>query len=757
MTRLGNGTLVAGGMAAALLVASCGGGGGGGGVNSTPAPPSSTTTTPTVPTTPTPPVTTVPSPPTSTADPEYSRSNGAAQANAIAAYTQGDAGQGITAAIIDTGINASDPEFSGRISAASADVAGSRGISDADGHGTSVAAVLGAARNGSGIEGIAYGATLAMFRADTPGSCTAGNFDSCGFSDSTIARGVNDAVAAGAKVINMSLGGSPASAPLQSAIEQAAAHGIITVISAGNDGGAQPDQLAQIASDPNVHGLVIIAGALDASNNIASFSDQAGSYGAYYLGALGVNVRSFDQTGQYFLFSGTSYSAPLIAGAVTLLEEAFPNLTPAQIVHLLYTTADDLGAAGVDTTFGNGALDLTRAFQPQGSTALAGSATPISLASNASLSAPMGDAGQGTLAAVVLDGYHRAYGVNLAGTVHHASPDLKLEPALQGGGWSREQAFGSGIASLSLVGSADPAMTRRAVAGMAASPLGKSSVVALGFGESGAALSARLSGEDAPAFLAAADPVADLGFERSAGQAVALRRLVGRWGIRFSAEHGYALAANTDPNARLGGRWDRHGYDALSIGADRIVGPLHLSLGASELVEAHSVLGAEFGGALGGQGATSWFLDAGADLTPGGGWRLAVRARQGLTRVAPGGAMAGAATLRSAAMSFDVSRDGAFVRGDRLAIRVAQPLRVTGGGLDLSLPVSYDYASGAVGYAVERLGLAPSGHELDAEASYGIGVGGGWFGANLYWRRDPGNIAALPDDVGTALRYRLDF
>ena len=53
--------------------------------------------------------------------------------------------------------------------------------------------------------------------------------------------------------------------------------------------------------------------------------------------------------------------------------------------------------------------------------------------------------------------------------------------------------------------------------------------------------------------------------------------------------------------------------------------------------------------------------------------------------------------------------------------------------------------------------LAPSGREVDIEARYSRPFAGGDLQANLYWRRDPSNIAALPDDRGVALRYALGF
>ena len=63
--------------------------------------------------------------------------------------------------------------------------------------------------------------------------------------------------------------------------------------------------------------------------------------------------------------------------------------------------------------------------------------------------------------------------------------------------------------------------------------------------------------------------------------------------------------------------------------------------------------------------------------------------------------------------------------GSVVALRVVQPLRVAHGGLNLLLPVSYDYGDGAVGYQASVFNLAPTGREVDVEAAYSIGLLGG--------------------------------
>ena len=441
MWGFGRAVLLAGvALPLALGVTACGGGG----VASTPAPVQVANQVPPPPPPPPPP------PGSSFNTAEYQRSVSAALAKAITAYDAGFTGTGIIAGVIDGGIDLHSAEFTGRIHPNSGDFAGSRGLQDEGGHGTAVSSVLLGAKNDSGTHGVAFNATLLVLRTDTPGSCAnAAPDEGCSHNDNAIARGVDRAVAVGARVINISLGGSPANGALRSAIDRATAAGIVIVISAGNEydtdpvGAANPDPLAIIAMESVARGQIIIAGAVDINHQIAAFSNRAGMASSFYLTALGVRVRSIDETGTLFLFNGTSFSAPTIAGAVALLAQAFPTLTGRQIVDLLLRSAADRGAADDDPIYGRGELDLERAFQPQGQTSLAGSAIPVSTTSNGTTSAPMGDAGQFGLGAVILDGYGRAFNADLSHTIGAARIPSSLASGLAND-IRTQMAFGGG-------------------------------------------------------------------------------------------------------------------------------------------------------------------------------------------------------------------------------------------------------------------------------------------------------------------------
>ncbi|WP_375404777.1 S8 family peptidase [uncultured Sphingomonas sp.] len=768
--------------AAALMLGACGGGGGG--PASTPAPPVATpapapaptptpTPTPTPAPAPTPAPTPTPTPPATADTPEYRATVGAVSMNALAAYRRAATGAGVGVAVIDTGVDLQSEEFGGRLSAASRDVAGNASADDEGGHGTAVAFTVAGRRNGVGTHGVAYEATLIALRADRPGSCATEAVDDedsgCRFGTDAIARGVDAARLAGARVINISLGGGDPMPPtLREAVSRATAAGIVIVIAGGNDGTADPDPFSLVALDAGVaRGQVIIAGSVGAGDAISEFSDRAGSGAPAFLSAVGERVRAPDEEGTPFLWSGTSFAAPQISGAVALLAQAFPNLTGAQIVDLLLTTARDAGAAGVDPVYGRGVLDLSRAFQPVGVVSVAGSGAAVSLTGGGTLSAPMGDARASGAGAVILDGFSRAFAVDLADGLKRDTPTPALVRAL-GGGRIRTVGMATDATSVAMtlapVGDRGVQLRRaelapgdaqaaRAVAGSVTQRLGSRASFAFGFGTGGQALGARLSGSAEPAFLIAG--AGGHGFDAGADGAAALRHRFGNLGVTIAAESG-RVSSRRDDDLR-GGRWRQSGYDRVALSLDRQVGPVAATLTGSRLAERDTLLGARMGSALGGPAGTSWFADAGARVDFGGRWTLGGGYCRGWTTARLSG-LEGGGLLRSAAWSADVGAAGLFAPGDGAGLRIAQPLRVASGGLDLVLPTNWSYVERRVdAWTRQSLSLAPTGRELDVEARYALPLGAGTLEGNLFWRRDPGHVARGNDDRGLAVRYGFVF
>ncbi len=743
--------LLAGMVLPLSTLGACGGGESGGSVASTPTPtPVSVTSSATPAPTPTPAVN------YDTA--EYRRSNAAAQAQALTAYNAGATGAGVLVGVIDSGVDATSSEFTGRISPLSADFAGSRGIQDEGGHGTAVSDVLLGARNDTGIHGVAFNATLLALRTDTPGTCASatGGSDGCSHNDNNIAAALDAAVAARARVVNISLGGTPANNRLRAAIDRATAAGTIIVIAAGNEGvtnpvaANNPDMLAQVASDPIARGLVIIAGATDPTGALADFSNRAGNGATSYLAALGSRVRAVDETGTSYLYSGTSFSAPVISGAVALIAQAFPNLTPAQIVALLYRSADDRGATGVDAVYGNGEINLARAFGPIGSLSLPGSAVPVSLSANATLGSAMGDAGKTGVSAVIRDEFGRDFGVDLAPTLARTAIRQTLTNGLAPSGRSLSAAGGRTRFALAIDDSnaARPlqltprdATRARVLAGSVAIAISKDLKLGFGGGRGADGLLPDPLTRGEPAFL-----VTDHSLDRAPLGAFAVRQSFGRIGITLAAESGQMQLWQRGEVGPIADGVRRYAYSQVAAGVDGRAGPVALSATLTRLDERATVLGSRFGAALGGNGAVSWFADVGTSLSPLENWRLGATLRRGWTNL-DANSVRGRSMLLTQALSGTVTRDNLWVAGDSLALRYSEPLRVSGGGLDLL----------GLGSAPQALSLTPSGRERDWEAVYARPLGRGWLTANSYWRRQAGHYATAPDDLGAAVRYSFGF
>ena len=514
--------------------------------------------------------------------------------------------------------------------------------------------------------------------------------------------------------------------------------------------------------------MVIIAGSIGAASSptaLSSFSDKAGSGAQYYLTATGYNDRAPDQTGAQFLWSGTSFAAPTISGAVALLAQAFPNLTGQQIVQILFSSADDLGTKGIDSIYGNGELDIQRAMQPIGTTSVADSKIPVSTTSNGSLPGAAGDAGGASagrhpLGAIILDGYSRAYVLDLAKTLREAPKDHPLTNALRGdvhvNGVSagrvtvsmsiaeRHDIVGSFGANATVIGPEDVRKSRL-IAGEAIARLDKRTAAAFGISEGAKALERRLTHAEAGAFLIAKDAAGDPGFSAVRGSSMAVRHDFGPAAVTFSGETGKVWSDVPTDATGLPYRW-------TDLAVDKSLGRSWLYAGLGRLDEKDTLLGGRMAGPLGGGASSTMFLDLEARHDFGNGIAAGLTARRGWTSFAGG-------KLQTDAFAFDIGKSRLLNSTDYLGFRLAQPLRVESGGFGLMLPTAYSYDTGLATDSWQTYSLSPSGREVDAELSYGSSLwgGNGWLGGNLFARRQPGHIANAPNDYGAAMRFTLGF
>lgn len=260
---------------------------------------------------------------------------------------------GVLVAVLDSGVDPEHPDLIGKVRAGGDFVDGDADPSDEQGHGTAVAGVVAARSNDrTGLAGASWGATILAERVldhDGVGSACAA------------AVGMVDAADAGAKVLNLSLGGpglDRCPSVYTYAVDYAADKGAAVVAATGNDATAEDNP----TNYPAACDGVIAVGASDRSGRRAFFS----SYGPHVdLVAPGQDVLVVHREGAgdygWALGSGTSFAAPLVAGVAALVLARTPGLSPAQLEQRLVTTAKDLGKKGRDDGTGAGLLDAARA------------------------------------------------------------------------------------------------------------------------------------------------------------------------------------------------------------------------------------------------------------------------------------------------------------------------------------------------------------------------------------------------------------
>ncbi len=688
---------------------------------------------------------------------EYRLSNAATAAQAISAYEAGADGSGVTVAVIDSGIDIDNPEFSGRIHSASRDIAGTRGIDDSDGHGTSTAAVLAAARNDRDIHGLAFGATILALRTDTPGSCEGS--EGCQHDDNNLATAIDVATDHGARVINLSLGGGAVNSRFRTAIADATARGVVVVIAAGNDSLADPDAFAMVATDQSAaRGLVLVAGATDAAGAMASYSNRAGIAAEHYIATLGDQVRAFDHTGAPFLFSGTSYATPGVAAAAALLFDAFPNLTPAQVVDLLLHSTDDAGATGVDAVFGRGILNLSRAFQPQGAASVAGSALALSTLGTSETGSTLGASTRLAAALTdiaIIDGYGRAFTADLSASLRPAAPRRWLENALRFD--MRRFVAGDSVARIAMQLTDAipdrPLSAHDTGAGFlsATGVVQPSARLRLGFAtgnSDGLAGQLDLGAQDAPLLAAQRAGLSRAAVTRDA-RAMGIAWQQGRWTLG-------AIASSESIDHGRGRRDGR--LTQVRFAAARHFGPLRFVGQVALADEDNGMFGGNGAGLLAVAGATHRLLGLETAVDLGAGWQLSGQWTGGWTRITPGaGLLAGIDGLTSSGWRVAADKTGLFTPGDRFTLGLAQPLRISRGMARLSVPTGYDYVTRQAVVSQRGVALAPDGREIDLEAGYGLALPWGQLDANFVWRRDPGHIADSHDDLAAALRWSSRF
>jgi len=309
-------------------------------------------------------------------------------------------GQGVTVAVIDSGVNPNVSDLTGSV-ITGPDLTGV-GTPESNPnwgmHGTWMASLIaghGHAGGGSGIMGVAPMARVLSIRVIT-------NSGDPGYAryerqpqarhQRELATAIKYAVSHGVGVISMSLGDGVPSLPVRLALQEALNHNVVILASSGNSGnapGARAQGHAPLSFPADYPGVLSVA-AVGQGGAPAGFSSDNLSV---QIAAPGVQVPAQGQDGGYWLVSGTSPACALAAGVAALIRSAYPALPPDLVREAITTTTSNRPRGGYDDEVGFGTVDAAAALAAAARLSaqrLAGPGSPRTGVSRTGLVAPTG-------------------------------------------------------------------------------------------------------------------------------------------------------------------------------------------------------------------------------------------------------------------------------------------------------------------------------------------------------------------------------
>ena len=598
--------------------------------------------------------------------------------NLSMAQSRGLTGKGVTVAVFDTGLTNGYKFLGNTVGQGYNIYTGGAVTSDGNGHGTFVSSIIAANTQTQpgqmSMYGVASGAKIMPIQVmDSTGAGS--------WTDQQLANGIAFATNKGARVFNNSWGSNimqsqvsvqsvlSQNAKTIAAYETAAARGVVMVFAAGNYGTTSPDYYATLPSiDSKLASTWLVAVATDTNGAIASYSNQCGIAKAYCLAAPGSNVLGMYGT-QLAIGSGTSFSAPMVAGGVALLEQQWPYLTGQQIVSILLRTATKTGIYANSNIYGQGMMNLAAATAPQGTvvvptgTSVSASSVPLSQ-SGLNLPAGFGKISAEGGSMMVLDEYGRAYSVSLSNMVGSPTSTVNLEVQLSRFGADQIVSELPNGSKLGLVDDANS--TVRITVPTAIAGLG--------------------------------NPYLSMGTD---SKMVVSAPWITTWFSTHNSVASYdqSLAGNIAQPSTVG---------ALYRWSDLQIGMVH---------EQNSIYGQQTApGSSMATGADTAFVAYDRNWQLGGGYGLDLSASFGYSRLNGVNQLVSNMSdvaLASGALGF--SKTAVFSDTDQLGLVVSLPNHTVSGNAALNVPVSRDI-DGNIAYQSEKLSLTGSGTETDIQA-----------------------------------------
>lgn len=648
------------------------------------------------------------------------------------AHTAGLTGKGKTVAIVDTGFRLDHREFEGKTMK-------TFGTIPTLDHGTHVAGLIAAKRDGKGMMGVAPDADLHLASLDRDQDSrldidhvTAATLDAASLG--AVAQNNSWGFNVGADRIRDYLAAHP-DASVAAALSNTVGHttaqwssyldafatfektGVIVFASSNDDTLVNGSALASLpAFDKTLRGAWIstVNGyfEVDGNNDITDavlISARCGMSAQFCLAGDGTTwgPEAASPT-DYGTGTGTSYVAPQVSGAVALLAQAFPDLSSREWTKRLLVSADNtwFPSQGVkrdgsvdfgngithaySDVWGHGLLDIKAALQPIGSLSVL-SGSDVSTASRTPLSQAAintGPAyGDGLSAALrnediaVFDALNGDFRMSAARLV---SPSAKTAETLPTA--VPEEQFQSFRTGFSFAGETRPV------------------TASVGFAED---MAYSFDGARAGA------NVSLLSFARDV-YAMEAAQTSGRFSVR-------ALGFSTQSQAGSGKTAVAGG--AVRLGFDTGLGKV--SLGVTQLSEQGSLLGMSGSDAFDiGTGGSSTATRIGYEGEVGGGVSLFGSYEFGAARASgqSGGLVSGMSGLRFTGMSAGVKLDEVFRPTGSLSLSVSQPLRIDAGRLAVKLPTGRT-PDGALAYARKTVSLEPTGRQVDWSLGYSFNPG----------------------------------